>query len=64
MNEDMTDSQIRHSRIFDNETYTCTFCDNEIEADNLCEHDAHTFCRDCCKDNEESNPRYDRNDLD
>lgn len=48
----------------DNETYTCTFCDNQIEADELCEHENHTWCRDCCNDNKDVNPVLDWNDLD
>ena len=60
---DMNDKQIAYSRINDEDLYRCENCDAEIESDGLCSHTNHTLCETCCSEHE-SEPRYDRNDLD
>ena len=42
----------------------CQVCGTEVYESELCEHAEHTYCPDCSKDANESEPRYDRNDLD
>lgn len=57
---DMNDKQIAYSRI-NEDLYKCENCESEISDDGLCSHTNHILCVTCCEDSE---PQYDRNDLD
>jgi hypothetical protein len=44
----------------ESDTCFCECCEGDIDGDDMCHHDYHTYCRDCC----ESREPLDMNDLD